>query len=205
MKNLQLLKIAIVAGLVLMNYGPAAAWCRYDNDHYHRYGYHNRYHHHYPGDLDHDYPEYKDLYTMENGWLLIEKDRSQKALDVFKKLVKSNPGAGLPKLGYSIAAADTDKLIESVWAMRQALIYHPGALYQFKLDTRLKDKVKMLVSKYQGQSHGLPEKDASFMQASLYYLLGDKKECFQAIIRNKKDKDNSDSAKNLYYMVENYF
>lgn len=185
----------------------ASAWSRYDHyrhyrydpfdRHYHRHHWHHRHHYHH-------YPRFRVSYDINDGWNFIKKDRSNTALEIFEDLDNSNPGSGIPKLGYSIAAADTDRLGKSVWAMRRALIFHPGALYQFKPDVQLKNKIKQLVSKFQGRSHGLSEKDAFFMQASLYYLAGDKISCLQAIRLNKDANDTSDSAKNLYYMAENY-
>jgi len=218
MKFIRIIQIIAIAGLMLMLSSPAAAWNRQERYRHHRYdnyNYNRHYYRHrgvsphyrsfrYPGNIRHYYPRYRDNYTMEDGWDLIKKDRSHTALDVFGELAKSNPGSGSPKLGYAIAAADTDSLSKSVWAMRRALIYHPGALEHFRLDTRLENKLKRLVSKYRGKSHGLPEKDAYFMQASLYYLLEEKDACFEAIRHSKEANDDSDSAKNLYYMAENY-
>jgi hypothetical protein len=216
MKFIRIIQIIVIAVLVLMISGLAWAWSRHENYRHYKYDNYNRhYYRHrgvspyyrnyrYPGHTRHYYPGYKDNYTMDDGWNLIKKGRSHTALEIFGKLAKSNPGDGSPKLGYSIAAADTDRLSKSVWAMRRALQYHPGALQHFKLDLRLESKLKRLVSKYQRRSHGLPDKDAFFMQASLYYLLEDKNSCFEAISRSKEANDYSDSAKNLYYMAENY-
>ena len=175
---------------------------RYDHRHRHSSPYYRNYRH--PGYHRYHTPRYKNYYTMEDGWDLVKKDRSHTALDIFEDLAKSNPGAGGPKLGYAIAAADTDRLAKGVWAMRRALQFGPGAFQQFSPDRRLEGKLKRLVSKYEGRSHGLPEKDAYFMQASLYYLLKDTRACHRAIERNKGVDDYSDSAKNLYYMAEKY-
>ncbi len=180
MKFIRIIQIIAIAVLMLMLSSLAAAWSRQEHYRHHRYDNYNlHYDRHrgesphyrgfgYPGNIRHDYPRYRDNYTVEDGWDLIKKDRSHTALDVFGELSKSNPGVGGPKLGYAIAAADTDSLSKSVWAMRRALIYHPGVLEYFRLDPWLENKLKRLVSKYQGKSHGLPDKDAYFMQASLF-------------------------------------
>ena len=217
MKFTRIIQIIAIAGLILMLSSLAAAWSRQERYRHHRYDNYNRhdYRHlvvspryrnfRYPGNIRHYNPRYRDNYTMEDGWDLIKKDRSNTALDVFGELAKSNPGAGGPKLGYAIAAADTDSLSKSLWSMRRALIYHPGALEHFRMDPWLENKLRRLVSKYRrGRPHGLPDKDVYFMQATLYYLLEKKDVCFEAISHSEETNDDSDSAKNLYYMAENY-
>lgn len=228
MKLSRIIHIIIITGLVLIIGIPAQAWTRYQRDrHYYRdrhhsrdYGYNRyriynrRYYRNHdsspyykswrPPSYNYSRPQYTDHYTMEDGWDLVKKGRSHTALDVLGQLAKSNPDAGGPKLGYAIASADTGQLSQGVWSMRRALTFGPGAFQQFVLDPRLESRLERLVSKFHGRSHGLPEKDVYFMQASLYYLLNDTNACLAAIEHSKNTNDRSDSAKNLYYMAQNY-
>ncbi len=203
MKFLRLIHIMLIAILVLMISGLAHGWNRHRYDLWDRHRYrHHGYSPHYR-DFHHYRPRYQYT-TIEAGWDLVKKGRSHTALEVFGRLAKSNPAAGEPKLGYAIAAADTGQLSQSVWSMRRALQFGPGAFQMFAPDLRLRGTLERQVVKFKGRSHKLPQKDAWLMQASLYYLLGDADACLAAIEKSKNAKDTSDSAKNLYYMAENY-
>ncbi len=228
MKLTRYIQIIVIIVLVLMLSGLSQAWNqhryhRYQRHYGHRDSYQYRYqyehnrsytrhqrlspygkNYRHPRDTHQYSQRYRKQYTMDDGWRLIKKGQSHRALDIFGDLAKSNPGASGPKVGYAIAAADMNRLSKGVWAMRRAFQYGPSVFHGFELDGRFEGKLKRLVSKYQGRSHGLPEKDAYFMQASLYYLLEDKNACFEAINRSKAVNDYSVSAKNLYNMAENY-
>ncbi len=208
MKFLRLIHIILITCLVLMISGLAQGWTRHRYDHWDRHRYrHHGYSPHYRDYHRPDYHHYRPRYqytTIEDGWNLVKKGRSNTALEVFGRLAKSNPGAGQPKLGYAIAAADTGQLSQSVWSMRRALQFGPGAFQMFVPDLRLRGTLERQVIKFKGRSHKLPQKDAWFMQAAIYYLLKDSENCLNAIDKIKKAEDNSDSAKNLYYMAQNY-
>ena len=213
MKVTQLIQISLVSVFILTAWSEALAWSR----HHYRYDHHDRFFHrhyypspyyrsyrHYRHPYHHDYRWYRQDYTMADGWNMVRQGRSGIALNIFEDLSERHPGAGGPKLGYAIAAADTGRLEKSVWAMRRALQFGPGAVQIFKPDRQLEGKLKRLVEKYQGRSHGLPDKDAYFMQAALYYMLADKAACSEAIRLSREMDDTSDSAKNLYFMAEKY-
>lgn len=208
-----MIKIALIVWVLMVITDVASAWHRhghhrhfgyhhYNRHHFDRHHYH-RHHYRHPWHSYHDYPRYRVSYTLDDGWRLLQQNRSREALTIFEKLNQSSPGAGLPKLGVSIAAADTGNLSKSITAMRRALVFHPGALYQFKYGPQLGDTLKRLILKYR-ESDAVSENDVYFMQAALYFLLKDKPACLQAVNRIKQGNDTSDSARNLFYMVEHY-
>lgn len=156
-----------------------------------------------PGYTRYYRPQYADHYTVEDGWDLIRRHQSHTAFEIFMDIAESNPAAGQPKLGIAVAAADTGRLPRSVWAMRRLLEFTPAAIQLFRPDDWLIHRLRRLVGKYHSRSHGLPQKDAVFMQASLYYLLKDKTACLAAIDLSREVNDDSDSARNLYHIAEN--
>lgn len=195
--------------------GQVPAWTRHGHhrydfyDRYDPYDRYDRYHRHLypwrhrlPGYI-HDYrPRYKEMYTDKDGWDLVKNYRSDTALEIFEDISDSAPAAGRARLGIAVAAADIGQLPKSVTAMRLALRYNPGALQIFKPEDWLKDRLKSLVKKYQGRSHGLPDQDAYFMQAAFYYMVKDRDACLEAVRLGKKADDTSESALNLFYMAE---
>lgn len=202
----------LIAATIWATAGQAMAWTRHGLNRYgfdgrydpHHSFFHPWYHGHgHPGDIHGYGSRYKDIYNEQDGWDMLKKYRSNTALEIFEDLSGETPAAGAHKLGIAIAAADTGQLPKSVTAMRLALRYNPGALQLFEPEDWLKDRLKKLVKKYQGQFHGLQNQDAYFMRIAFYYILKDKEACFEAIRYGKKTNDTSDSALNLYYMAEN--
>lgn len=210
MSCLRIIIALLVAAMAWVIASQALAWTRHGH---HRYDFYDRYDpcqnhfhpwRHGPPRYIHDYrPRYTDMYTEQDGWDLIKKYRSHTALELFENISGTTPAAGGPKLGIAIAAADTGQLSKSVTAMRLALRYHPGALQLFEPEDWLKYRLKRLVKKYQGRSHGLQNQDAYFMIAAFYYMLKDRDACLEAVRLGKKANDTSDSTLNLFYMAEN--
>lgn len=209
MRYSRIIIILLVTAMAWGMAGQATAWTRHGH---HRYDFYDRYNpynrpfypwrHRLPGYI-HDYrPRYTEIYTEQGGWDLVKNYRSDTALEIFEDISNATPVAGGPRLGIAVAAADTGQLSKSVTAMRLALRYNPGALQIFKPEDWLKDRLKSLVKKYQGQSHGLPDQDAYFMQAAFYYIVKDRDACLEAVRLGKKADDTSESALNLFYMAE---
>lgn len=181
---------------------PAISWTRSD---LHRHGGYYRYYpysrHSCPWRHDRQ-PPYKETHTLQDGWDLIKEGQSLAAIKIFENISKATPAAGIPRLGIAIAASETGQLPKSVTAMRMALRYNPGAIQLFEPEDWLTDRLKKLVKKYQGPTHGLPDPDAFFMTAAFYYMLRDRAACLEAARRGRKTNDTSDSALNLFYMAE---
>jgi len=213
MKPVHIIFIATLIGVFFLKSGLAVAWTNQGH-------YRDSHSSHTYDDRRHSAPYYKNYYspkhtnqynrrnephhTMAYGWDLIRKGRSHTALDVFSEIANYNPASGGPKLGYAIAAADSGQLSKSVWAMRRVLEADSEFFRHFSIDGRLERKLVRLTRKYRGYSHGLRERDAHFMTASLHYLLGNRRECLEAIERNKKVDDYSPSAMNLHRLAENF-
>ncbi len=202
-----LIKIISIAAITWAIAGETFAWTRLPHHRHHGFRpYHNHFHHRYrslPG-YGHDYqPGYTHLYTEQDGWDLIKKYRSDTALEIFEDISDVRPAAGKPKIGVAIAAAEIGQLPKSVTAMRQALRYNPAALQLFEPEEWLKLRLKKLVEKYQGRSHGLNNQDACLMRTAFYYMLRNQDACLESVRLGKKAEDTSDSALNLYFMAEN--
>jgi tetratricopeptide (TPR) repeat protein len=198
----RIIKILSITAIAWAIAGETSAWTRHRPHRHHILSpYHHHFHHpHYC------YPEYvhdyRPQYTEQDGWEQIKKNRSDTALEIFENASDANPAAGGPKIGIAIAAADIGLLSKSIIAMRQALRYNPGALQLFEPEEWLKHRLKKLIKKYQGRSHGLRDQDAYFMAAVFNYMLKNKDGCLEAVRLGKKADDTSDSALNLFSMAE---
>ncbi len=201
MRCLKIIIILLVTAVTWISASTAVAWTRYGHGHHRHDFYHPRYHSHH-GYIHDLRPIYSVTYTETDGWDLIEKNQSRRALDVFEKLSNESPAAGGPQLGIAIAAAETGELSKSVTAMRLALNYNPGVLRFFEPENWLKIRLINLVKTINKHPRRLQNQDAYFMMTAFYYILKDKDACLEAARLGRKANDTTDSALNLFYMAE---
>lgn len=212
MRSSIIAKVVIAAGLILIlahqahawrccrNY-PYNGWYRYDSCQNHAFGMYSDCH--APGYAGFCRPYRAEIYSEQDGWDLIIKNRPGEALAIFEDIAEASPAVGDSELGIAIAAADAGQWSQSVSSMRRLLEFAPGALQLFEPDRPRIDILDRLVKEISGQSHYLSRQDACFMQACFSYLLRDKKSCLAAVRQCKETGDRSDSALNLYFMAEN--
>lgn len=98
-----------------------------------------------PGDTPNRYSFHKSL---AYAWEMLKADRSHIALNVFGRAARAHPSGGEPKIGYAIAMADLGQLGKSLWAMKRALVYDPGAIRSLTADRRFVRKMGDLASQY---------------------------------------------------------
>ena len=141
---------------------------------------------------------YNNSKYSNDPWDSLANGRANKALYAFTKEVQDYPRAGIPKAGYAIAAASSGDLDKGVWAMRRAFNVDPDSLHQLSGDKRLHDSIHELLPRYEySLKHHGRHKDEAFMVAALNYLDGNHAAARQAAKRAAKDRDRSQSLKNL--------
>lgn len=140
-----------------------------------------------------------EVTDLASGWALLEDGEARKALQVFTDEARSNPDAGMPKVGYALAAAALGDWKRGVWAMRRAARIDADALHYVAIGGELRQVVSRLIEDYgDEQYHRLPTKDAAFMRAALYYLLHEIAFAREAL----QTRDNRESTRNLSRLIE---
>lgn len=134
----------------------------------------------------------------QHGWGLLNEGEPLEALSAFGAEAKANPGAGVPKAGYALAAASAGDLDRGVWAMRRAFRYEPGVLPDLAEETGVHDTVDELIPQYEYElGHDEAQSDAAFMIAALNVLKGDEAAADSAAARAAEEGDTTESLTNL--------
>lgn len=142
-------------------------------------------------------------YGDDRGWYLLRKGRPAEALTVFGKSAQASPSSGVPKIGYALAAAELGQLDRGIWAMRRALHFDPDSLHYVAVGETLAPKLIYLTGRYKASGHySAKHRDAYFMLAALYYLLGERDTARQEIQRAISAPDRSISSRNLQRLIE---
>jgi len=154
----------------------------------------------------HSYPRtygnatYNSRYDNDNkdadyGWYLLARDKPYDAYKVFADQAENAPNEGAPKVGYALAAGLQGDLNKGTWAMRRAFRIDPDSLHYVELEPSVQSKVKTLINDYD-------HRDNAFMVAALQYLLHNDEAAREAIDRAvDDDRDNSESTRNLYSLL----
>lgn len=184
------------------------------------FSYYTYYNYYYPGELaylpsvygynENNYSPAQTYDRENSGWVQLSNGQIMEALNSFSREMEHYPDAGIPKVGYALAAAASGDLISAVLAMREALRYDPDSLQYIYLDERLFDLVDSLTEKYEYQlQFDYRRPDEAFMTAALYYLEQDYISAHNAVGRAISDGDKSVSINNLHGIInaklqENY-
>lgn len=129
------------------------------------------------------------------GWYLLAKNKPYDAYKVFADQAENAPNEGVPKVGYALAAGLQGDLNKANWAMRRAFRIDPSSLHYINLEPSVQTKMKAMINDYD-------HRDDAFMVAALQYLLHNDQAAQEAIDRAiDDDRDNSESASNLYDLL----
>lgn len=139
---------------------------------------------------------------LDEGWNLLRRGRAAEAADTFGRLAQASPTAGMPKVGYALAAAELGRLDKGIWAMRRALRQDPESLQYVTIDHQLQPKVEAMIKRYQQSDRYDDSSDGAFMVAALLYLLGEMDAAQEAMERDSNSYDTYTSAKNLKRLIE---
>lgn len=140
--------------------------------------------------------------TESTGWKNISQGQSDSALAIFAKEAENNPKAGIPKVGYALAAASSGNLSAGVWAMRRAFRVDPDSLHYLQLDEAGLDLINTIIEKYQ---YSLNQDDnflnEAFMVSALNYLKHDYNASDTAVQHAIEKGDESTSVHNLKKLI----
>lgn len=135
-----------------------------------------------------------------SGWDLLKAGRAGEALHRFGAAVRANPSDGIPKVGFSLAAANLGHLGEAVWVMRRALLTDPGSLDRIDGAATLQTGMEEVILRYRDTDlFRSGDADVYFMLAALYYMLDDLEASKKYV---EKAGDGTASSRNLYRLIE---
>ncbi|TVQ29995.1 MAG: hypothetical protein EA376_14180 [Phycisphaeraceae bacterium] len=136
--------------------------------------------------------------SLQRGWELLGADRPDAALRQFGALASENLQDGLPKVGYSLAAAMRGDDRSASWAMRRAFEFDPERIMYTPVDRMLRQRIENLSHRYYELVDRRPnDAEAHFMLASMHYLLGNDDSARRAIENAIRLGDESVGASNL--------
>ncbi|GJM04436.1 MAG: hypothetical protein DHS20C09_04270 [marine bacterium B5-7] len=140
--------------------------------------------------------------SKSKAWDLLSQGQASSALTIFAKEAESNPKAGIPKVGYALAAASTGDLNTGVWAMRRAFQIDPDSLHYLHLDKASLDVINNSIEQYQ---YSLEQEDKlsneAFMVSALNYLKHDYVASNTAVEHAIENGDKSVSVRNLQRLI----
>lgn len=137
-----------------------------------------------------DDSEYSEHADRSEGWDLLADGSHGSALHAFARSAERQPRDGVPKVGYSLAAAEVGELEGAAWAMRRVFRIDPEAAHRAPVDHRLEPRVRDLIRRYRDRArHERHASDAAFMVAALHHLLGEDDHAHEAL-RESRDYDD---------------
>ncbi len=143
-------------------------------------------------DTSHNEPNHS---SKSQGWEELANGSYAAARAIFAAEVQRHPERGTPKVGYALAAAAGGDLERGSWAMRRAFRIDPSSIKYAEVDDRLRSQIGLLPDRYQARRG--ETRDAAFMVAALYYLLGDADSARGAMVWAVQHGDSSLSLQNL--------
>ena len=149
-------------------------------------------------------PELVYVDPLEEGWAHLSSGRSEDALRFFSIQVRNEPGDAAAKVGYALAAADTDDADRAVWSMRRAFRVADTELGYLPFDERMVRLMELHESRYAylaNDSSGRTQRDAVFMVAALRYLLADDEGAREMVDRGRRLGDHDSSWRRLDELV----
>ncbi|MBI4005526.1 MAG: hypothetical protein HY356_02555 [Gammaproteobacteria bacterium] len=152
----------------------------------------------------------KNIYSTSNlfgidsaGWTVLAQGELQTALDIFAKDAEYFPNAGIPKVGYAIAAAAAGDLTQGVIAMREAFHIDPDSIHYLQFDDKVLAIINDLIDIFEDSlQENAKQPDEAFMLSALNYLKHDYGSAHEAIGRAIMDGDNSPSVYNLHVLID---
>jgi len=144
------------------------------------------------------------IYGIDSaGWTVLAQGEFQTALDIFAKDAEYFPNAGIPKVGYAIAAAAAGDLMQSVIAMREAFHIDPDSIHYLQFDDKVLAIINDLIDIFEDSlQENAKQPDEAFMLSALNYLKHDYGSAHEAIGRAIMDGDNSPSVYNLHVLID---
>ncbi len=109
--------------------------------------------------------------TTSAAWDLLAADRPNEALNAFFNEINADTQAGVPKLGYGLAALGTGDITNAAWAIRRAFEVDREAVSSVMLDGKLRPVLDRLVQQY--EQAGEMNADVSLVLGTIYQLQGD--------------------------------
>ena len=193
-------------------YNRHRAYSYYPRHHYGSRSYYSPYksYQHYPkpsysapaGNNNNQHTDNKYTGTESTAWDILSKGQASSALTIFAKEAENNPKAGIPKVGYALAAASFGNLSTGVWAMRKAFKVDPDSLHYLQLDEAGLHVINTLIDKYQ---YSLKQEDnflnEAFMVSALNYLKHDYIASLEAVDHAIKNGDENTSVHNLQRLI----
>ena len=149
-----------------------------------------------PADTSHNAPNHS---SKGQGWEELANGSYSAARSIFAAEVQRRPERGTPKVGYALAAAAGGDLVRSSWAMRRAFRIDPSSIKYAQVDDPLRAQIGLLLDRYLARRG--ETRDAAFMVAALYYLLGDADSARGAMDWAVQHGDSSLSLQNLGNLI----
>ncbi len=141
--------------------------------------------------------------VYRGAWASLAEGHYARALAAFVDEASSHPNQGRPKVGYALSAAAGGDLVRGVWAMRRALRIDPNAMHSVTVDGALRHRVEQLIARYvESADYALDDAEATFMLASLYYLLRESDSARNAVKVALAGDASSPSTVNLVRIIE---
>ncbi len=141
--------------------------------------------------------------VYRGAWASLAEGHYARALAAFVDEASSHPNQGRPKVGYALSAAAGGDLVRGVWAMRRALRIDPDAMHYVTVDGALRHRVEQLIARYvESADYALDDAEATFMLASLYYLLRESDSARNAVKVALAGDASSPSTVNLGRIIE---
>jgi len=136
-------------------------------------------------------------YSDNEGWDSLAKGNENYALDIFAIQSQQNLNSGIPKVGFSIAAAANGDTDRATRAMRKAIRVDAAALDKININN-IESTIETLSKNYTLKLNNNKNNiDDAFMAAVLSYLKQDFKTANSLIA----DNDKSQSANNLRELI----
>ena len=154
----------------------------------------------YPSSYPRNIAEPVYSYNKNEGWHSLARGNAKHALDIFAIQSQQDLNSGIPKVGFSIAAAANGEMDRGIRAMRKAIKIDPESLNNITINKDLETKIDFLNEEYKSI---LKNKDAqadqSFMIAALSYLQQD----YTTAKNILKENDQNQSTNNLRALLNN--
>ena len=141
------------------------------------------------------------LTRSQVAWSLLARGRDYDALRHFSRMARLRPAEGQPKIGYALAVAGLGDLRRGARAMRRALRTDP-TLLDLTIDGRLRSRIHALTAGYHTRlENNQADRDAAFMLAVLYGLIGDMESARYAMGLLESGGDQTPSAMELRRLI----
>ncbi|MBI1367697.1 MAG: hypothetical protein GC162_03495 [Planctomycetes bacterium] len=139
--------------------------------------------------------------TLTDGFGLLRGANTRGALDAFAAEAERFPNAGLPKVGYAIAAGLNGDDAKAAWALRSAVEMDASGLDRVPTDAAVQAMISNVLHRYEQRQNGFSRADDAFMIAACRYLLHDYAGAQTAIASAAATGDNAATTQTLRAMI----